>query len=99
MALSFMADEQTTHHHRSHTKDKPFNFNTIVGFVILGVLAWCGNTLRNVNDDIIKLKAVSELRDLVKADQLNRIESTVNHQQQQITDLQLDVVRLKPRPN
>ncbi len=79
-------------------KPKQFNFNTVVSFVVLAVVSWVGvsiTELKNkqaaVSEDIAVMKATNPW----KTEQLNRIENEQGRMRSQISDVQLELSRIK----
>jgi cell division protein FtsB len=74
------------------------NVNTILTTIVLGTMAWVGNTLKDNVNELAKLRekiAVIEAVNVQKVDQLNRIESRQAAQQDQINAIQLELARLR----
>lgn len=91
-------DTQTPQGKSGH---KQFNFNTLVMFVVLGAVAWTGDTVFNLSKDVSAIRAV----DLIKMDQLGKIQDEQNRQREmfisqreEISRLRIDVQKLKRTP-
>ena len=75
-----------------------FNLNTVASIIVMGCLYWVGQILKTGNE---KLEMVSQRLAIIEAfkqtesDQRNRIEGKLDRQQEAITNLQLDMARIK----
>jgi hypothetical protein len=76
---------------QSAVSAKRVNFNTFLNVIVLSVTAWVGSSILTLGRQLTRLEAVTEM----KIEQLNRIELELGRQRNQITELQLDLARVK----
>lgn len=79
-------------------RTKPLNFNTLLNIIVIAAIGYVGKTVTEGNDKLGRLSerlAVMEATNMTKLEQLNRIEVQLTHQQGQINDMQLELVRMK----
>lgn len=81
-----------------HGRWKNLNFNSLLHMIGISALVWVGTTVNQSRDRLAKIDseiAVISATDQSKWDQLNRIETEVNKQRDQLHDLQIEVAKLK----
>lgn len=74
------------------------NFNSLLQMIAISALLWVGETVSSSKDRLSKIEerlAVIDSANNIKVEQLNRIESEVGKQRDQLHDLQVEVAKLK----